>query len=75
MKQQFNSYLKSLSSSELIKELQNLYKKFEPVRTFYTLRLNENNDQIITQLKEKIRKEYYPSKGFGKARNNRPYNE
>jgi len=69
MKREFNKYLKSLSEKELIKELQKIYTKFEPVRKYYQLELGNNSEAILNEFKTKIKKEYFPSRGYGSARN------
>ena len=68
MKREFNKYLKSLSEKELIKELQKLYTKFEPVRKYYQLELSDNTEAIVKEFKAKIKKEYFPPRGYGQAR-------
>jgi hypothetical protein len=69
MKREFNKYLKSLSEKELVKELQKVYSKFEPVRKYYQLELSDNSEAILSEFKAKIKKEYFPSRGYGRARN------
>lgn len=68
MKWEFNKYLKSLSEKELIKELQKLYTKFEPVRKYYQLELSGDTEAIVKEFKDRIKKEYFPARGYGQAR-------
>ena len=69
MKRDFTKYIKSLSEKDLLKELQKLYSKFEPVRKYYEMELSNNSEKILAEFKAKIEKEYFPKRGFGKARN------
>ena len=69
MKREFNKYLKSLDKDELTKELKKLYDKFELVRKYYAMELSENSDNVVEEYKKKIKKEYFPAKGYGAARN------
>lgn len=69
MKKEFNKYLKSLSEKELIQELQKLYSKFKPVQQYYQLELSDNSEVVLNEFKAKINKEYFPSRGYGAARN------
>lgn len=68
MKREFNKYLKTLSQKELIKELQTLYSKFESVKKYYQLELSGDSTVVVKEYKERIRKEYFPNRGYGAAR-------
>lgn len=68
MKREFNKYLKTLSEKELVKEIQKLYAKFEPVRQFYKIELSGDTTALVATYKAKMKKEYFPSRGYGKAR-------
>lgn len=70
MKREFNKYLKSLGKEELIKELQKLYGKFDSVQQYYKLELSEDSEAVLAEFKAKIKKEYFPTRGYGAARNN-----
>lgn len=69
MKKELNKYLKSLTEKELIQEVKKLYDKFESVKKYYELELGESTEKILEEFKERIKKEYFPKRGFGKARN------
>lgn len=61
--------LSGKSEKELLCELTTLFKKFPQVKEYYTLLLsNDGQDIILDKYKEKIRKEFFPKKGYGKAR-------
>ena len=68
MKREFNKYIKSLDEQELAKELKKLYDKFELVRKYYEMELGQNTDKVLEEYKKKIRKEYFPTRGYGQAR-------
>lgn len=68
MKREFNKFLKTLSEKELIKELQALYSKFEPVRQYYQLELSQDTTVVVREYRQKIKKEYFPNRGYGAAR-------
>jgi hypothetical protein len=68
MKREFNKYINTLTEKELIKELKKLYSKFDSVKKYYELELGDNTEKILDEFKEKIRKEYFPNRGFGQAR-------
>lgn len=69
MKREFNKFINSLSEKELIKELQQLYSKLEPVRQYYQMELGEDAQAVISTFKQSIKKEYFPNRGYGAARN------
>jgi hypothetical protein len=66
---ELNKYLKELSKQELEKEIKSLYNKFDQVKKYYQIELSDNTSEIVDQYRQKIFQEYFPSKGFGKARN------
>lgn len=70
MKRELTKYLNTLDQKELIKEIKKLYDKFEPVQQYYELELSDNSKKVLEEFKEKIKKEYFPKRGFPKARNN-----
>lgn len=69
MKREFNKYLKSLTDKELVKELQKLYTKFDNVKQYYQLELGTDSKAVLDQFKARVKKEYFPSRGYGEARN------
>jgi len=68
MKKELNKYLNSLSEKELIKEVK-LYDKFADVKKYYEMELGDNSEKILAEYKAKIKKEYFPTRGYGRARN------
>jgi len=69
MKKEFTKYIKSLDEKGLYKELQKLYKKIPDVAKYYEVELSPNTDKIVAQYKKQLKNEYFPSRGYGKARN------
>jgi len=69
MKKELNKYLSSLSEKELVKEVKKLYDKFADVKKYYEMELGDNSEKILAEYKAKIEKEYFPKRGFGRARN------
>jgi hypothetical protein len=67
MKKDFNKYVKSLDEKGLAKELKMLYDKFELVRKYYKAELSEDANSILAEYKLKLKKEYFPTRGYGKA--------
>ena len=68
MKRELKKYLNSLEEKELINEIVKLYDKFKPVKQYYELELGNDSSKLLDEFKEKIRKEYLPTRGFGRAR-------
>ena len=68
MKREFNKYLKSLDKDGLTKELKKLYDKFDLVRKYYEIELSQNSDDVLKEYKLKLKKEYFPARGYGSAR-------
>ncbi|MCJ8281109.1 MAG: DUF6155 family protein [Rivularia sp. ALOHA_DT_140] len=62
-------YLNNCSSEELVNEIAELFKAFPAVKEYYQIKLYpQSEEQIITEYKKKIENEFFPSRGFGKAR-------
>ncbi|HUU41746.1 MAG TPA: DUF6155 family protein [Desulfatiglandales bacterium] len=62
-------YLKHRSEEELINEISELFAKFENVKDYYSAKLSPGNrDQILQKYKAIIEREFFPARGFGKAR-------
>ena len=68
MKREFTKYIKSLDKEALYKELQKLYSKIPEVKKYYEMELSPNTQKIVEQYKKKLKNEYFPSRGYGKAR-------
>ena len=69
MKREFTKYIKSLDKTGLYKELQKLYSKIPEVAKYYEMDLSPNTDKIVAEYKKKLKNEYFPTRGYGKARN------
>lgn len=68
MKKELNKYLKTLTDKELIAEIKKLYDKFESVKKYYQLELGDDSGKVLSEYKAKIKKEYFPNRGYGYAR-------
>jgi 7-cyano-7-deazaguanine synthase in queuosine biosynthesis len=64
-------YLKTCSREELIDDIAELFKRFEPVKDYYQVKLSQDatqaNVEVITKYKKIIENEFFPARGFGKA--------
>ncbi|PSR11596.1 MAG: hypothetical protein DA408_20075 [Bacteroidetes bacterium] len=69
MKRELNKYLGTLSDKELIKEIKKLYDKFPAVQAYYGMELSPNTEAMVAEYKQRIREEYFPKRGYGRARN------
>lgn len=63
-----NKYLGELTKAELEAEIKKLYSKFADVKTFYELELGDDTSDILESYKGRIHKEYFPTRGYGRAR-------
>ncbi len=70
MKKELTKYLASLTKQQLIGEIQKLYAAFPEVRARYEVELSEDTSAILKRYKDKIYEEYFPKRGYGKARSN-----
>ena len=61
-------YLKQRSKEELINEISGLFTKFEYVKDYYQTKLGQNDVQVLQKYKDIIEDEFFPTRGFGKAR-------
>lgn len=69
IKTELNKFLKEMSKKDLENEVKKLYNKFKEVKKYYEVEFCEDTAEILNEYKQKIRKEYFPTRGFGKARN------
>lgn len=67
-KRDLTKYLNDLSKEELFKEVEKLYQKFKEVKNYYDIDLGGDTTELVKQIKAKIKNEYMPARGFGKAR-------
>lgn len=68
IKPELNRYLGSLDKAALEAEVKKLFAKIPAVKQYYELELGKDTSAVLEQFKYKIRKEYFPSRGFGHAR-------
>ena len=68
-KTELNKFLKEMSKKDLENEVKKLYSKFKEVKKYYEIEFCEDTTEILNEYKQKMRKEYFPTRGFGKARN------
>lgn len=62
-------YLEALSANELISEIKELHKLFQPVREFYQVKLSDTGEkELLVKYKKIIKDEFFPDRGFGKMR-------
>ena len=61
--------LKDSSKEELIKEIVELFKKNSFVKDYYILKYDaESNSSVLDKHKDIIENEFFPKRGYGKAR-------
>jgi len=68
VKLELNKYLAELNKKELEAEVKKLYSKFSNVKQYYEMELAQDTTAVLEEFKEQIRKEYFPKRGFGRAR-------
>lgn len=62
-------HLKQASKEELINEISELFKTFKSVKEYYQLKLSPETEQYVGEnYKQTIEHEFFPARGFGKAR-------
>ncbi len=64
----FQKHLFQLDRKEMAQELLKLFGKFDNVRQFYQMDLGGDTSELLNVYKEKIRKEYFPNRGFGEPK-------
>jgi hypothetical protein len=63
------NHLKQCSNDELVNEITELFKRFPAVKEYYQLKLSSQKDtKVITKYKKIIEDEFFPARGYGKAR-------
>ena len=66
---QLKKALSDKSEKELMEEVINLFKKSSQVKEYYTLALSaEGEEHVLEKYKEIINNEFFPKRGYGKAR-------
>ena len=62
-------HLKTRSQAELIADIAELYKRFQPVKDYYQIQLYpQDENQVAAKYKKIIEDEFFPARGFGRAR-------
>ncbi|MGB7417002.1 MAG: DUF6155 family protein [Thermosynechococcaceae cyanobacterium] len=62
-------HLKQAPKEELIADITELFKKFQPVKEYYQLNLSpETEQQVAASYKKTIENEFFPARGIGNAR-------
>lgn len=63
-----NKFLKEMTKPELEKEIKKLYSKFKEVKQYYEMELSGDTTDVLNQFKLRLQQEYFPKRGYGKAR-------
>lgn len=66
---ELKKYLMSLDQATLVGEVVELYRSFDRVKDYYETKLNsESASTVLEKYKDIITLEFFPKRGFGKAR-------
>ena len=66
---ELKQYLMSLDQSTIVGEVVELFRNFDMVKDYYETKLNpESASTILEKHKDTITHEFFPKRGFGKAR-------
>lgn len=53
----------------MIAEISELYRRFPDVKNYYQLKFSPQSERdIVNEYKERVKKEFFPTRGFGRAR-------
>lgn len=62
-------HLKTRSQAELIADIAELYKRFQPVKDYYRIQLYpQDEQQVASEFKKIIKDEFFPARGYGRAK-------
>ena len=62
-------HLKTRSQSELIADIAELYKRFQPVKDYYQIQLCPQDEQkVVAKYKKIIEDQFLPARGYGRAK-------
>jgi hypothetical protein len=56
------------SRDELIGDIADLFTRLDAVKDYYALRLNGPSEELVAAYKARIKREFFPARGFGAAR-------
>jgi hypothetical protein len=66
---ELKSYLSGKTEKQLVGEISELFRQFPAVRDYYTSKLSSSGSaDILEKHKSIIRNQFFPTRGFGKAR-------
>ncbi len=66
---ELKQYLKNSSKEELINDISELFKRFDLVKDYYQIKLSPQEEkQVSAKYKKIIENEFFPTRGFGKAK-------
>jgi hypothetical protein len=62
-------HLKDRSQAELIADIAELYKRFQPVKDYYQIQLAPQDEtQVAAKYKKIIEDQFFPARGYGQAK-------
>jgi len=62
-------HLKTCSQEELINDIAELYKRFQPVKDYYQIQLAPQDEtQVAAKYKKIIEDQFFPTRGYGQAK-------
>ena len=62
-------HLKTRSQAELIADIAELYKRFQPVKDYYQIQIYPQDEkQVAAKYKKIIEDQFFPARGYGKAK-------
>ena len=62
-------HLKTCSQEELINDIAELYKRFQPVKDYYQIQLAPQDEtQVAAKYKKIIEDQFFPTRGYGRAK-------
>jgi hypothetical protein len=66
-KSQFEKHLQSLGPAGVYREILMLFSRFDQVKEYYESTLADSSE-ILAEYKAKLEKEYFPKRGYGRAK-------
>jgi hypothetical protein len=66
---ELKTYLMSRTQQEMVKEVTELFQMIKEVKEYYTIKLDsQGTEHVLDNYKNIITHEFFPNRGFGKAR-------